>query len=615
MPQPDPNEPLRETIDALQQQVERHSQSIARLTELLVHESAGAGHALSLAAEPRVSIIMPVWNRADRVDASIASVLRQTYLNWELLVIDDGSSDGTAARLEKWRSEPRMRVFHQPHAGCAAARNRGLAESRGDIIAYLDSDNTWYPRYLEEVVAALTANPRLQSVYLCQLVQDHRQRATFVRGEPFDLEQLLQENFIDLNVFAHRREAVLRLGGFDASLRRLVDWDLILRLAAESPPQRVLALGGAYEAGGWPRVENSESHHLARYQIRRKWERPLTSPPRVLYILHSYPQLSETYVRSEIEYMRRRGVHIEVWSWHHPMRPYPTDLPIHRGSLAEAVARSRPDLLHVHWLSIGQEALALAEPIGLPVTFRGHGYEFSSARGTELLRHPAVRRLYIFPHFVAQLPASEKVMPLPVAFSPDRHYPPARKDPRLVVRVSLAKPTKDPATFLETARLCPEHRFVLAVCTPTGREGAANEVRALAASLKSPAEIQVDVSNEAAAELVRAAGIFMHTYSYEEPFGMPISIAEALATGAHVLARDGAHIHGYLGSCGQLYQNAEHAAALIAETLKWSPERWQAVQLAAIDRAYSCFADSNVLDRMLDDWQAIVAKKACSRAA
>jgi glycosyltransferase involved in cell wall biosynthesis len=290
-------------------------------------------------------------------------------------------------------------------------------------------------------------------------------------------------------------------------------------------------------------------------------------------------------------------------------------VPVHRGSLAEAVARSRPDLLHVHWLCIGQEALALAQQAGLPATVRGHGFEFTRERGAELLQHPAVRRLYVFPHFAPLLPASDKVMPLPVAFSPDRFYPPARKDPRLVVRTSLAKDTKDPATFLHTARLCPGHRFVLAVCTPTGRPTAADEVRALAADLHSPAEVRVDLSNEEAAELVRSAGIFLHTYSYQEPFGMPISIAEALATGAHVLARQGEGIAGYLGPCGQLYDNAEHAAALIAETAQWSPERWQAVQLAAVERAYGSFADSVVLESMLKDWQALVSVPAPPRAA
>jgi glycosyltransferase involved in cell wall biosynthesis len=597
------------TIDALRWQLEQQGQITEALNDLLASAPVLASSQWNEAHDgPLVSVIMPTWNRAGHLATAINSVRRQSYPYWELLVIDDGSTDSTPALLAAFVADPRIRYLPQARAGCAAARNRGLAESKGEIIAYLDSDNFWYPDYLQAVVAALEAGAH-DCVYLDQLVKDTREGRLQLRGRPFDPQVLRESNFIDLNVFAHRAALARRCGGFDTNLQRLIDWDLILRMSAESSPVRVAALGGCYQGGAWDRISNEESLARACYQVRRKHEKQLESPLRVLYLLHSYPQLSETYVRTEIEYMRRRGVHVEVWSWHPPMRPYPSTVPVHRGSLAEALERCRPDILHVHWLCIGKDALPLAQRAGVPVTYRGHGFEFGEPLARELQEHPAVRRLYLFPHMAARLPSPAKVWPLPVAFNPDRFYPPARKDRRLVVRTGLAKSAKDPMTFLKAARLCPDHRFVLAVCTPTGREKAAEEILALRDQLASPAEVLVDLTNEQAAELVRSAGIYFHTYSYEEPLGMPISIAEALGTGAYVLARKGPDINDYLGPNGACYETCEQAAQLVAETLHWPEKRWQAVSLAAVDYAYTRFADSTVLEAVLEQWRRLARER------
>jgi glycosyltransferase involved in cell wall biosynthesis len=103
-----------------------------------------------MSAEPLVSVIIPTYNRAGVICKSIDDVFRQTYKNIELIVIDDGSTDDTQATLRRYGS--RIRWFTQANSGPSAARNRGLEVSRGDIIAFQDSDDLWEPTKLERQV-------------------------------------------------------------------------------------------------------------------------------------------------------------------------------------------------------------------------------------------------------------------------------------------------------------------------------------------------------------------------------------------------------------------------------------------------------------------------------
>jgi GT2 family glycosyltransferase len=106
---------------------------------------------------PAVSIVLPTFNRGDVLGRAIDSVRRQTFSDWELLLVDDGSTDGTA---ERWSGvDPRIVVIRQANAGVYAARNAGLAKARADLITFLDSDDEWYPHYLELTTAFLAHDP------------------------------------------------------------------------------------------------------------------------------------------------------------------------------------------------------------------------------------------------------------------------------------------------------------------------------------------------------------------------------------------------------------------------------------------------------------------------
>jgi glycosyltransferase involved in cell wall biosynthesis len=581
-------------------------QSVASLRWLLEHR-AEPPPSPAPRPQPLISIIMPVYNRQHTVAAAIASVQAQTYPAWELFVVDDGSSDRTREVVARFGSDARVRLRCQAHAGHCAARNRGLAESRGEIIAYLDSDNTWYPRYLERVARALVDAPEADSVYLAQLV---RGRATaYVRGLPFDRQRLERANYIDLSVFAHRRRLLEALGGFDESLTRLVDWDLILRYTAAAAPVAVPMLGGCYRTGRSDRISTIEGCGRNDYLIRRKHAQAPGSHLRVLYALWHYPQLTETYIRWEIECMRRWGVHVEVWSEQSPASPFETDVTIHRGSLATAIARSQPHLVHVHWLHSALEYASEIRRAGLPMTVRAHGFEVTRRHVLALQRRPDVRAIYLFPHMARHYAGSAKIRSVTTAFNGDLFYPTRGKDRRLVLRTGPGLPTKDLQTFFDVARRCPGHRFVLVLARCNGQERFLDKVDAYNRKLGSPVELLVNQSAEQVAPLMQKAGIYLHTHGLAVPYGMPMSIAEAMACGTLVIGRRCRASEAYIGNAGRVYGSAEEAAEQIRKTVTWSDDQWQRAERLAVERAYRHFADIVALRPILEDWRHIVGSQ------
>ena len=120
--------------------------------------------------------------------------------------------------------------------------------------------------------------------------------------------------------------------------------------------------------------------------------------------------------------------------------------------------------------------------------------------------------------------------------------------------------------------------------------------------LGCPVEIRCNLSNEESAALMREAGIYLHTYGDEEPFGMPVSIAEALATGAYTLVRDLPGATEYLGTAGSLYRTNDEAVQAIQSSLSWSNDEWQSRQARSAAFAQQRFASESVLRPLLDNW-------------
>jgi glycosyltransferase involved in cell wall biosynthesis len=211
---------------------------------------------------------MPTWNRAGIIGAAIRSVQAQSFQDWELIVVDDGSEDDTASVLRGFAGDPRIRYLPRDHQGLCHTRNHALAQARAPIIAYLDSDNVWYPGFLAAVVSTFAAEPTVDCVYGALVID-----SAFGPGllfHAYDRASLEQGNYIDVNTFAHRRTMFERYGGFDPALRRLDDWDLVLRYTAEKPPRRLPILAARYRTMDALRVTQTELIEPDIVHIRAK---------------------------------------------------------------------------------------------------------------------------------------------------------------------------------------------------------------------------------------------------------------------------------------------------------------------------------------------------------
>lgn len=563
---------------------------------------------------PLVSVIMPTWNRAAVIARALESIRAQKYQHWECLIVDDGSVDETERVIAPYLQDARFRFFRQPHQNAAIARNLGLANAQGEIIAYLDTDNTWFPNYLTAIVTAFAEDDSVQSVYAAQLIEHSENATSFVRCDQFDHERLQQENFIDLNVFAHRAELSGRLGGFDPALESLQDWDLALRYTKSDQIKRIPVIGGIYANKAKNQISRNVPHAYSKYLIHQKNAQPQKRPLKVLYALWHYPQLSESYVRCEIQAALKLGVEIEVWSEEDVAAPYESEVPFHRGSLETVIQKFHPDVVHTHWLHVARQQSAVVTQAGLPMTVRGHGFEFSLEALAHLDQDPTIKAVYVFPHQVARLASkSAKVKPLPSSFNPDWYSPHKTKDRKLVFRTGCALPSKDYASFMKTAKLCPEHRFVLNLCQAYQAESYLDEAIELNRSFGNPVEIISNLQHEDVAKWMRQAGIYLHTVAVSgqaaTPFGMPISICEAMATGSYIIGRRYPGSPEYIGDVGAYYDSPEEAAALINETLRWPEEQWNLVFKNSVNRAYQEFVHTENVKLIIADWEEFAGQK------
>jgi hypothetical protein len=173
-----------------------------------------------------VTVVIPAFNAAATLDATLHSVRAQSHRELEILVVDDGSTDGTAAIVERHaRSDPRLRLIRQANAGVAAARNRGIAEARAELIAPIDADDLWMPTKIEKQLSAmLAAGDDVGFAYVWQTEIDEQDTVVSTAHQPGEegdvFLPLLAWNIVGSGSNAlMRKRAAIEAGGFDATLR------------------------------------------------------------------------------------------------------------------------------------------------------------------------------------------------------------------------------------------------------------------------------------------------------------------------------------------------------------------------------------------------------------
>lgn len=184
--------------------------------------------------DPIVSIIIPAYNHAHFLPAALRSVQQQTFTNWEILVVDDGSTDNTAGAVDSWIG-PRVRYFRQNNKGLSAARNTGIAHAQAEYLAFLDADDEWEPTFLAVCLGFLAIHTDQAGVYTLNYHIDRESaRLRQIGGVCVPTDRFQQRNleggFFPVHAAVVRAAIVHEVGQFDTNLTSEEDWDLWLRV-------------------------------------------------------------------------------------------------------------------------------------------------------------------------------------------------------------------------------------------------------------------------------------------------------------------------------------------------------------------------------------------------
>ena len=177
-----------------------------------------------------ISVVIPLYNKKKQIAYTLQSVFTQTFQDFEIVVVDDGSTDNSVEEVEKF-DDSRIRLIHQTNAGVSAARNRGIGEARGELIAFLDADDEWKPRYLETQYALYQKYPEC-SVYACNYEfrdSEGKVTSTIIRKLPFEGKDGILSNYFEVASCSHpplwtsavvvKKSAIQAIGGFPLGIK------------------------------------------------------------------------------------------------------------------------------------------------------------------------------------------------------------------------------------------------------------------------------------------------------------------------------------------------------------------------------------------------------------
>lgn len=193
-------------------------------------------------SEPLVSCVIPTFNRSAKIGNAVKSILQQTYVNFEVLVVDDQSVDDTKQVVEKFaESDSRIKYLFNPQKGANNARNYGISNSRGQYVAFLDDDDIWLETKLEKQVNIFNSLGEEFGVVYCpferikpngKVSKRHPSKYSVIKNGNI-LNRLLKRNFIGTPAIIVKREVFQKSGMFNPTLKSYQDWELLIRIARD----------------------------------------------------------------------------------------------------------------------------------------------------------------------------------------------------------------------------------------------------------------------------------------------------------------------------------------------------------------------------------------------
>jgi glycosyltransferase involved in cell wall biosynthesis len=223
--------------------------------------------------KPFVSIIMPAYNAEKTIVESIESVLRQTYINWELIVVNDGSKDSTSAVVLAINDE-RVRLIEQENGGVANARNNGLNNAKGEYIAFLDSDDLWVEEKLERQVTTLVGGNNKMCFAKTWCFGENLNQTTdcFVNValDFEDRDKILIYDFIPILTVLIAKDVLDDVGNFDETLHGVEDWDLWIRVLQKYEAIYVDEFLAKYRISSTGLSGNFEKHFIEEEKVWMK---------------------------------------------------------------------------------------------------------------------------------------------------------------------------------------------------------------------------------------------------------------------------------------------------------------------------------------------------------
>jgi len=193
-------------------------------------------------SKPLISIVLPTYNRKGVLERAINSVIKQSYHNWELIIIDDGSTDGTDKLMKRYEKQNNIKYIKQPNRGVSISRNKGISLSKGEYIAFIDSDDEWIEEKLETQVVFINRYNEIALTFSnASLIKPDgtiTKKPEIIkhdRDEIYDLENVFKDPYFGIPTVMIKKKILDEVGSFDESLNTAEDIDLFLRISLDNP--------------------------------------------------------------------------------------------------------------------------------------------------------------------------------------------------------------------------------------------------------------------------------------------------------------------------------------------------------------------------------------------